>query len=275
MKKAVKGVAIVLIAGILLALGLFIYARFIEPGLLAVRRETIVSDKVSGIVRIAVVADIHIGTGGMGEGRLQKIMDAVAAEGPDIVVFVGDLFDNYSRYSEGNEAALAGILAIPALPDVPKYAVYGNHDLGGKGQNAFRTVLEEAGWHILVNQKAAVLGLNLMGSDELFYGTPAIEPLIDRGGEAFNLLLVHEPDIGTSLTDVDLQLSGHTHGGQISLPFVGPVVLPPQGRVFVRGLYEKPDGGKVYVSSGLGMSTLPFRFGVVPEINVITLTGAE
>jgi len=275
MKKAFKGVFIILIAGIVLFCTLFVYARFIEPGRLAVRRISIQNDKLSGTVRLALVADIHIGTGGMGEQRLQKIMDAVAAEAPDAVVFVGDLFDDYSRYTEGNEAAIAGILALGALPDVPKYAVYGNHDLGGRGKNAFRTVLEEAGWTILVNQRAELLGLNLIGSDELFYGTPAIEPLIDSGPERFNLLLVHEPDIGTSLTGIDLQLSGHTHGGQVRLPLVGALVLPPQGRIFVRGLYQKPDGGKVYVSSGLGMSTLPFRFGVVPEINIITLEGVN
>ena len=94
-----------------------------------------------------------------------------------------------------------------------------------------------------------------------------IEPLI---------LLAHEPDFADHALghQIDLVLSGHTHGGQILLPFLPPLLLPDMGRHYVHGFFRLADGMQLYVNRGIGAVNLPFRFRCPPEITVITLQAA-
>ncbi len=87
------------------------------------------------------------------------------------------------------------------------------------------------------------------------------------------MALVHEPDYIerlAKLVPVDLQLSGHTHGGQVRVPGLGAVILPPWGHAYVEGLYHV-GAGQVYTSRGIGMVGIPFRFNCPPEVTEITL----
>ena len=91
------------------------------------------------------------------------------------------------------------------------------------------------------------------------------------------MALVHEPDYIDrlrKLVPVDLQLSGHTHGGQIRIPGTGAIVLPSWGEVYVEGLY-RVGASQVYTSRGIGMVHLPFRFNCPPEVTEITLAQGE
>ena len=87
------------------------------------------------------------------------------------------------------------------------------------------------------------------------------------------ILLAHEPDFADHAVgaQVDLILSGHTHGGQILLPFLPPLLLPEMGIKYVHGLFQLRDGMQLYVNRGIGAVNLPFRFRCPPEITVITL----
>ena len=93
---------------------------------------------------------------------------------------------------------------------------------------------------------------------------PDQEPLI---------LLAHEPDFADQVLGhrIDLVLSGHTHGGQIRIPFLPPLLLPEMGTKYVEGLFRLHDGTRLYVNRGIGAVNLPFRFRCPPEITVITL----
>lgn len=268
----IKGVVIIAVALIIIACGLYFYARYGEPNRLEITRVSVESPLVQGRIKIAAFADVHIGSGGMGSARLGKVLAAIQAEKPDIVVFLGDFYDNYAKYSGGEEQRLASLLALPGLEGCLKFAVLGNHDMSQKAKKAFITLFQAAGWQVLVNSAVQSLGINIIGSDDVIFGAPDVAGLVCE--DMFNLLLVHEPDFGRDITGVGLQLSGHTHGGQVRVPFVGPLVLPKWGREYVRGMHTKPDGGQIYVNRGLGMSTLPFRFAAVPELTIITIQGA-
>ena len=95
--------------------------------------------------------------------------------------------------------------------------------------------------------------------------------------ETVTLALVHEPDYIDrlrKLVPVDLQLSGHTHGGQVRVPGLGAIILPTWGKAYVEGLY-RVGASQVYTSRGIGMVGLPFRFNCPPEVTEITLAQGE
>ena len=91
----------------------------------------------------------------------------------------------------------------------------------------------------------------------------------------FNIVLCHEPDLADEVAKypVDLQLSGHSHGGQVRVPFKGAILTPPKGHKYIKGMYEMTDNPrmKLYVNVGIGTSQQRFRFACVPELTVITL----
>lgn len=260
----------VLILALTAAAG-YIYARFIEPNRLVARRYTVESDLAPEKIKIAAFSDTHIGIGGMAGGRIEKIMVAIERENPDMVIFLGDLYYNYAGYGDKESDRLTRAFSMPGLPLAKKYAVCGNHDMSDRAKNAFTSLFENAGWQILANNSHTVKGINIIGSDDVIFGRPDVSGLIRQ--HAFNLLLVHEPDFADSVSGVQLQLSGHTHGGQIRLPLVGAAVLPRLGRKYVYGRHQKAAGGTVIVTGGLGMTTLPLRFMAVPEIIIITIEG--
>jgi Predicted phosphohydrolases len=268
-RSFLRGTVIVLLVLLLLTGGLYCYARWVEPRLLKVERLTVENPLASDSLRIAVVADLHVGLSS-GAQRVAQVTACVAKLRPDLVVFLGDLFDNYSTYSEGDEALLTEVLSMPALPAVRKYAVWGNHDVGGGAERIYPKIMEQAGWTLLKNENIQLSGnVNLIGADDLIWGEPNVQGLVREG--AFNLLLCHEPDYGDQVTGVQLQLSAHTHGLQINLPFSAyrNMVAPPGGRHYLYGRYEKADGGIIYVTRGVGMSLMPYRFAAVPEITLV------
>ena len=115
-------------------------------------------------------------------------------------------------------------------------------------------------------------GLHIIGAADYIYHTPNLEGLT---GEGFDLLLAHEPDLADAVSGVELQLSGHSHGGQVYLPFLVQEFLPGGAQNYIRSRYEKADGGIVYVNRGIGMSMLPVRLFSRPEITILTIHGEE
>ncbi len=279
LKRVIKSVSITFIALAVIAAGVFLYARFVEPSMLKTITYTLQSDKITQNMRIVSVSDLHVGNGTDAQ-RISEVMTAVAQQNPDVIVFLGDFYDNYNAHKADDAEQIIAALTVPELTDVPKYAIFGNHDYGGGAKQAYRQVLEQAGFTILINQSVQLGGnITLSGSDDMIFGRPDIEDLPQQ--DSYNILLAHEPDIFASTEGFDLQLSGHTHGGQIKLPIISNLsslnsyLLPPGGRMYVRGLYERPDGASLIVNSGVGMSVLKLRFFVPPEINVIDMAAAQ
>lgn len=115
--------------------------------------------------------------------------------------------------------------------------------------------------------------IEIASLDDLMLGRPDYEGILSKlSKKAFSILLVHEPDAALTANQypVNLQISGHTHGGQIQIPVFGPLITPPYGEIYTEGMYETA-GMKIYVNRGIGTTRLPLRFLSKPEITVFQL----
>jgi len=210
---------------------------------------------------------------------IKQVIERVNTLKPDVVAFTGDYITN-GFWSERDTLRFTGECAeILARVHCPvRYAVLGNHDCASEiYSQAMTDALNAHDIPVLDNRSVplerdgarlwfAGAGDALLGRMHLDKTVPAAsadEPVI---------LLVHEPDVlpQAARHNVDLMLSGHTHGGQIRIPFLPPMFLPGMGRRYVEGLYRLGPT-QLYVNRGIGTVNLPFRFNCPPEITLITL----
>jgi predicted MPP superfamily phosphohydrolase len=256
----------------------YAYGRF-EAGWVEVTEHEI---EISGLprafdgYRIAHVSDFHIGRW-LSPDALRVHFETVNALSPDLVAITGDVVSRPPRCSEEELVRLLGSLAATD----GAVAVLGNHDHDAGPEMVLR-VLRGAGIHALDNAVHTVRkgddALHFAGVDDLIEGVPGMGRVLDAlpdGGPA--ILLAHEADTAGEFAATGrfaLQLSGHTHGGQVRLPFDGPVYLPEMGKKYVMGRYDV-DGMPLYVNRGLGRVHLPVRFLCRPEIALLTLRGAS
>ncbi|MEW6668305.1 MAG: metallophosphoesterase [Thermodesulfobacteriota bacterium] len=223
----------------------------------------------AGRIRIVQISDIHLGLM-VREARVRRILEKVTAARPDILVSTGDLVD-------GEADSLMGVSAlfrrVPARHG--KIAVTGNHEYYA-GIRKSLALTESAGFTVLRGEARHVLpGLSVAGVDDpagtgdALYRRVSERSLIDSlPQEDFRLLLKHRPLLDEEAAGhFDLQLSGHTHKGQI-FPFT--LVLKPMYPTLA-GLLGLPKGSLLYVSRGTGTWGPPIRFLVPPEVTVIDL----
>ncbi|OAB45284.1 metallophosphoesterase [Paenibacillus glacialis] len=279
----VRKILIGLCTNILMILGIGFYATEIEPKALSVTRIDIenkyVQKSFDGMT-IVQFSDTHLGPDYTVD-QLQSLVDRMNLMKPDIVVFTGDLMDHYAQYGSKNRKLAQKVLAKIEAP-FGKYAVYGNHDRGGGGSRLYKEYMEEAGFMVLVNEVHSIISatgerMNIAGLDDFLLGKPMIERTLQSlRAQDFNLLLVHQPDVADRFTDypVDLQLSGHSHGGQVRIPFLQPLITTSLGNKYIEGLYSLE--GKIrpltlYVNRGIGTTRLPVRLFEKPELTVIRL----
>ncbi|RNB81974.1 metallophosphoesterase [Brevibacillus panacihumi] len=218
-------------------------------------------------------SDAHLGHY-METSDLQAVVSVIQNEHPDIICFTGDLVD---------ESISPLAAAIPILDQLQaplgKFAVLGNHDYRINQQKSVREGLAASGFEVLENRHVAVTkngeSLYMAGVEDVLHGKPDLAQAISDIPEGEKvILLVHEPDFADEAAKypIHLQLSGHSHGGQVRLPWFGHLVTPPLARRYVQGLYRVgPDQMPVYVNRGLGTTILPVRFFCRPEITVLTL----
>lgn len=260
----------------LLAMGacLAVYGFFIEPKRLTTKHYKLGETETSlDIVRMIQLSDIHLQKS-YGTEQLEKIVTAVNQEKPDIVVFTGDLFDNYASYGPVNET-----IDLLSKIDAPfgKYAVWGNHDYGGGASAVYADIMASSGFQLLENtgQTLAVTGqkkLYLAGIDDSLFGNPSIEEaMMTQTEAAYSVLLSHEPDVVESAVDfnISLVLSGHSHGGQVNIPFFP--VTTALAEKYIHGFYTLGSQTQLYVNTGLGTSMIPIRIGVPPQFTVFDL----
>jgi uncharacterized protein len=226
-------------------------------------------------LRAAWLCDLHYGPF-IGVGSVAAWVDATLALRPDVVLLGGDLIDVFGRGAPDPLIEQLGRLRAP----LGVWGVWGNHDHNGMrgrgGVAALEDALAEAGIVMLRNRGVQVRDdLHLAGLDDWRQGRPDLTAaLAGRPVGVPCLLLSHNPDALPHVpTDVDLTLCGHTHGGQVRLPFVGPLVTSSRyGRRFASGWVRGPALG--YVSRGLGVSQLPVRVLCPPELTDLTLVPA-
>ncbi|MFC0296818.1 metallophosphoesterase [Geobacillus jurassicus] len=252
------------------------YTLWIEPAELTVTHHTLshpLIPKSFAGVKLLQFSDLHLGHY-YGLERFYRVIGRINELGPDLVVFTGDLLHEANRYphTETVAEALAGIRA-----PLGKFSIYGNHDHGGYGTNIYRRLMERAGFRVLVNEHVLVRrghdAIAIAGSDDMMLGQPDWSKMT-RGipPATYTIALVHEPDgaLETRRFSIHVQLSGHSHGGQIQLPFIGPLITPPLSERYYEGFYHV-GGLLLYVNRGLGTTRVPLRFLAPPELTVFSL----
>jgi uncharacterized protein len=268
-------------------LGALVYAREVEPYWVALERVTLTLPRLAPPFdgyRIVQISDVHL-DGWMTPERLESIVDLVNEQEPDLVAITGDFVAVCVDYISG----LSGPLGRLQAPD-GAVAVLGNHDHLNDA-DAVRRALSSASVvdvsnavHTLRRDGAA---LHLCGVDSVMEGYDRLDEVIYTLQDAepgCAVLLAHEPDFADKSAATgrfDLQLSGHSHGGQVRIPYLGsPLVrlLPLLGASFVPPLiYKYPRGlyrvGEMYqyTNRGLGVVYARFRLNCRPEITVFTL----
>ncbi|MDR6878631.1 metallophosphoesterase [Bacillus sp. 3255] len=226
-----------------------------------------------GGVRIVQFSDTHLGSY-YSLGQMERVAGLIQKQKPDIICFTGDLFD--SNHGEVNEDVIPILSRLQA--GLGKYAVLGNHDMR-LSPGKVKDVLERSGFTVLVNGNRTIERgngrMHVVGIDEIFHGKPDLRLALQGvHKDEFVLLLAHEPDFAdmASAYPVDLQLSGHSHGGQIRIPLYGSLFTPDLGQKYPMGLYAFDNREfYVYTNRGLGTTLFPIRFNCRPEITVFEL----
>lgn len=226
----------------------------------------------TGRIRIAQISDVHLGLI-VRAGRLKRIIARIEEARPDILVSTGDLVDGQINHLTKETKLLATL-----HPPLGKIAITGNHEFYAGLQNAL-DVMEKSGFTLLRHQGMVVGTINLVGVDD-----PAVKSwgagdatseralLLAQPRENFTILLKHRPDIAPGSVGLfDLQLSGHTHKGQI-FPFnLLTWFFYPQRT----GQLTRLDSGYLYLSRGTGTWGPPIRFLAPPEVTIIDLVPAK
>jgi hypothetical protein len=225
---------------------------------------------------IAQLSDIHFGLD-VNPAHIRRAVDVTLALAPDLIVLTGDFV---SRMTQTEPALITSELGRLAAPQ-GVWAVLGNHDHHLSARIVTQALLR-AGARVLRNSNDVLCRsgerLWLAGVDDVVEEKHDLDRAlrgIPDAGPA--LVLVHEPDFADRVAEdprVCLQLSGHSHGGQVCCPLLGPPVLPLLAQKYPRGLYRLGDMW-LYTNRGLGTIGMPIRVNCRPEVTLITLTRAS
>lgn len=231
-------------------------------------------------MRVALLADIHLGNRAMSPARLRTIVRDVNAARPDLVLLAGDFTVGHTPGEEANAAAslrepLAGLHAR-----LGTIAVFGNHD-NWTSPTSIRTALEAARISVLDNRAVRRGPLNIIGIGDAFSGHADVRRALAVASKlgGVPVVLSHSPDIVHELSpDLPLVLTGHTHCGQVVLPLFGPVLTRSPFQHWAR-LYDprlrcgavRDHGRLIIVTAGLGSGSSPIRIGAPPDWWLVTL----
>lgn len=245
--------------------------------------------------KIVHISDIHAGTWGTDTAFLSNMVDIVNALNPDLVLFTGDIVNRNTKEIYPFVNALSRLKAKQGV-----YSVLGNHDYGDymdwssaiereRNNRELIDVQNKMGWRMLNNEHCwvrkdndsiAIIGVENWGEPPFSVYGDLRKAYSNLNDENFKVLLTHNPEHWkrevSEISNIDLSLSGHTHGMQFVLQF-GDWKWSPAVWKYKEwgGLYtkENPEGKelKLYVNIGLGEVALPFRLGATPEVTLITL----
>ena len=247
---------------------LAIYSYAIEPRMLEVNHIAIKDEQLKGI-KIVFASDFHIKP--YQKKKLDRIVTLINSQNPDIVLSVGDFVAGHFHHSALDINDIAQSLS-KIKSKYGFYTTLGNHD-GWYGTETVKNALFKNNITVLSNENVSIKFNNktlyISGVEDLMTGRPDINKALENTKNPV-ILLTHTPDIFPQVPKhVNLTLAGHTHGGQVRLPFIGAIFTASDyGEKYIKGYIEE-DTKKMFVTRGIGVSILPFRFNCVPEINVI------
>lgn len=256
---------------ILLGFATLGYSRYIEPNLLVAKTVKIEKSGNTKQGRVVFFSDTHFGQL-YDQKKIEEVVAKINEQEPDLVLFGGDFLDNFSRDRFLLDLNYLSKQLSNIQASYGKYAVFGNHDYGGGAVRVYEEVMNAGGFTVLDNESEWIegLGLRLVGYDDYLMGDTD-QTLYQLKSEEFNLILSHEPDIvdWISTKNESFMIAGHSHGGQVSLPFLTRKILPPGAMTYIKGVYEGVGLNKninLYVSKGIGVTVQPYRLFNIPEV---------
>lgn len=255
---------------LLLAAGFAVYALYAGTRIPQTQRVNIVSEKITVPQKIALLSDLHIHRV-ISPEKIRGIVDQTNALAPDIILLDGDIIDDDVEKVKDISALLKGLKAPGGI-----YFVTGNHEFYA-GYRETVAELKKLGFRFLENAGVSLGELYIAGIPDLFSGEsfgkcPDTEKAFAAARKRqFRLLMSHTPaDFGTD-NIFDLEVSGHTHGGQI-FPFH---ILTKLHNKYLAGLYPMDNGAQIYVTRGAGQWGPQMRFLAPAEITLVTLTPSK
>jgi predicted MPP superfamily phosphohydrolase len=264
-----------------LAVGGLGHAAWYEPTHPVIERVTIPVAKLpppfDGF-RIALLSDLHVQPAFPAE-RLLPAVELVRQERPDLIALLGDYVNGMEHDNLGHMEACARAIGSLSAP-YGVFAIFGNHDFPAPPADPPETLWRDVGIEPLLESTAEV---KRFGASIFLVGlrSSISRPVVPQWGlerapsDAVRILLWHEPDGApvAAAAGASLQFSGHTHGGQVILPFIGPPLLPVGGRRYPSGLY-RVGGMPLYVTRGVGLLPPMLRINCPPEVTIVTLRPA-
>jgi predicted MPP superfamily phosphohydrolase len=233
---------------------------------------------------IGQLSDLHRGPY-VSEEHIRRAAEIATSLQPDVIVLTGDFVSVSAQYAASCIDALVELRSRQGV-----FAVLGNHDYWTGQVEIVRQTVERRGVEVLMNRSVRLRrgGTDwwLCGVDDVWSGRPDLgAALLKVPQEDFRVLLCHEPDFAdtASRAGIPLQLSGHSHGGQVVVPGIGPIVLPPYGEKYPIGL-QRVQGSRtlVYTNVGVGLiawelgpMALAVRWNCPPEVTLLTLRRAQ
>lgn len=261
------------------AVGLGTWAFVLEPSSLAAKHYALPLPgwpaELDGL-KVAVLADLHVGSPYVGIDKLERIVQATNELKPDLVLIPGDLvIDGVLGGRFVSPEDTAAVLARLSAP-LGVWATLGNHDWW-LGAQRVQSALETRGIRVLEDEAARLVHRGshfwLAGISDFWEGRHDVRKALASVTDGAPVLaFTHNPDVFPDLPRrVILLVAGHTHGGQVRLPLLGAPVVPSRYRQrFVQGHIVEEER-HLFVSSGIGTSILPVRFRVPPEITLLEL----
>lgn len=247
------------------------YSRLIEPNLIRIQHSDItLNAHPSHQLKIALISDLHVGLFSH-TAQLERVVQRINQASVDVVMIAGDFTYETPRHQLNTR--LRPLAALHA----PTFAVLGNHDEQAPGPAIgadLRRVLDHLHVQVIEQKIINYKGLDVYGAGDLWGGVVDFTPLQRQSARTPIVILAHHPDSLGKLPHLDrpvLMLSGHTHGGQINLPWITTALL---GNIstggYQRGLYQQHQR-QLFVTSGIGMIGLPFRFAMPPTIDILSI----
>ena len=269
---------------ILLIIVTLAYGFLIEPTLITVKEQKItitnLPDNFNGF-KIVHISDLHYGRV-FNEKSLKKLVKSINEQEPDIVVLTGDLIDKDTKMTNSLAEKISNQLN-KISSTAGKYAISGEDDLKF---DEWTNIITNSGFTNLNNsydtiykngyESIFIAGLST-NQDKLNVNEKLKAPIeylnsFEKNGPIYKILLIHEPDTinDMSTNPFDLILAGHSHGGQIRLPLIGPIIIQEGAKKYHENHY-KIENSDLYISNGLGVSDFNFRLFNTPSYNLYRL----
>lgn len=269
---------------ILLIIVILAYGFLIEPTLITVKEQKItitnLPDNFNGF-KIVHISDLHYGRV-FNEKSLKKLVQSINEQDPDIVVLTGDLIDKDTKMTNSLAEKISNQLSKIDYT-TGKYAISGEDDLKF---DEWTNIITNSGFTNLNNsydtiykngyESIFIAGLSTnqdkLNVNEKLKTTIEYLNSFEKNGPIYKILLIHEPDTinDMSTNPFDLILAGHSHGGQIRLPLIGPIIIQEGAKKYHENHY-KIENSDLYISNGLGVSDFNFRLFNTPSYNLYRL----